>query len=228
MVSRLSMGSTDCTRVAAGAIAAAGPHRPARIAGQDKDVIMPTLPAASTALILIDLQNGIVGLPLAPRPGHEVVAAGSRLAQRFREAGAPVILVNVGWSGDLGDVLRQPVDQPMTPPPGGLTAQWSALVDDLARPGDLRVTKHQWGAFHGTDLDLQLRRRGVRTIVIGGIATNMGVESTARQAHEFGYEVVIAEDATTSLSAAMHGFSIGTILPMISRVVTIDDLALQR
>ena len=109
--------------------------------------------SASTALVLIDLQDGIVALPLAPRSGHEPATAGSRLARRFREADAPVFL----------------------------------------------------------------RRRGVRTSVIGGIATDMGVGSTARQAYEFGYEVVIAEDATTSLSGAMHGFSVGTILSMISR-----------
>ena len=188
---------------------------------------MPELFTVSTALILIDLQNGIVRLPLAPRPGADVVVAGRRLAQRFRDAGGLVVMVNVGWAADLGDVLQQPVDRPMSVPSGGFPADWSLLIDGLAQPRDLRITKHQWGAFHGTDLDLQLRRRSVRTVVIGGIATNMGVESTARQAYEHGYDVVIAEDATTSLSAEMHGFSVGTILPMISRVAKVDEIALQ-
>jgi nicotinamidase-related amidase len=99
------------------------------------------------------------------------------------------------------------------------------LVDGLAQPSDITVTKHQWGAFYGTDLDVQLRRRGVKTVVIGGIATNMGVESTARQAHEHGYDVVIAEDASTGLSAEMHDFAVTKIFPMLSRVVKAEDVS---
>ena len=85
-----------------------------------------------------------------------------------------------------------------------------------------------WGAFHGTELDLQLRRRGIQTIVLGGVATNMGVESTARQAWEHGYAVVLAEDATSGLSAQMHDFAIGNTFPRISRVVTSADLTLSQ
>jgi nicotinamidase-related amidase len=101
------------------------------------------------------------------------------------------------------------------------------LVDGLAQASDILVTKHQWGAFYGTDLDVQLRRRGIRTVVIGGIATNMGVESTARQAHEHGYDVVIVEDATAGLSAEMHAFAITTIFPMLARVVTAGEIELR-
>ncbi len=187
---------------------------------------MATLDPKTTALVLIDLQNGIVALPLAPRSGREAAENGRALAARFRHAGALVILVNVAFASDFGDALRQPVDRPMPAPEGGFPADWSRLVDGLAEAGDIFVTKHQWGAFHGTDLDVQLRRRGVRTVVIGGIATNMGVESTARQAYEHGYEVVIAEDATTSLSAEMHGFSVDALLPMISRIVQTGSLNL--
>lgn len=186
---------------------------------------MPTLPISSTALVLIDLQSGIVRLPLEPRSGDEVVTVAKRLAQRFRQAGARVIVVNVAFAPDFGDALSQSVDRPLPQPPGGLPADFSLVVDSLIEPGDLRVTKHQWGAFHGTDLDVQLRRRGIQTVVIAGIATNMGVESTARQAYEHGYEVVIAEDATTSLSTEMHAFSIGTLLPMISRIAAADHIA---
>jgi nicotinamidase-related amidase len=93
------------------------------------------------------------------------------------------------------------------------------LAEGLAQPSDIRVTKHQWGAFYGTDLDTQLRRRNIQTVVLGGIATNLGVESTARQAHEHGYDVVIVEDATTSRMADMHGFAVNVIFPLISRVV---------
>ena len=90
------------------------------------------------------------------------------------------------------------------------------------------MTKHQWGAFYGTDLDVQLRRRRIRTVVLGGIATNLGVESTARQAHEAGYEVVVAEDVTTSVSAEMHAFAVSAIFPMLSRVVKTDDIHVTR
>jgi nicotinamidase-related amidase len=186
---------------------------------------MPTFNAATTALILIDLQNGIVAFPLGPRTGPEVVEAGKTLAARFRAAGAPVVLVNVGWAKDFGDALKQPVDVSHPAPEGGFPANWSVLVDGLAQPSDITVTKHQWGAFYGTDLDVQLRRRGVKTVVIGGIATNMGVESTARQAHEHGYDVVIAEDASTGLSAEMHDFAVTKIFPMLSRVVKAEDVS---
>jgi nicotinamidase-related amidase len=79
-----------------------------------------------------------------------------------------------------------------------------------------------------TDLDVQLRRRGVQTVVIGGIATNIGVESTAHQAYEYGYEVVIAEDATTSNTAEMHSFAVTVIFPLLSRVVKAADIGLKR
>jgi nicotinamidase-related amidase len=165
---------------------------------------------------------------LAPLSGADVAAAGIRLAGRFRVAGAPVVPVNVAFAADAGDMLKQPVDRPMSRPAGGFPADFSLLVEGLARPNDILVTKHQWGAFYGTDLDVQLRRRGVRTVVLGGIATNIGVESTARQAHEHGYEVVTVEDAMTSFSSEMHAFSVNVIFPMLSRVVKADDIELKR
>ncbi len=137
---------------------------------------MPTLDPRTSALILIDLQEGIVGMPLAPRPGQEVLATGRTLAERFRTAGAPVVLVRVEWASDFADAPPSNVDSPMQLPPGGLPDNWTKLADGLAAPHDILIVKRQWGAFHGTDLDLQLRRRGVRTVVVGGIATNFGVE----------------------------------------------------
>ncbi len=137
---------------------------------------MITLPTASTSLILIDLQKGIVARQFAPYSGEAVLAKGKELARRFRVAKAPVVLVNVAFAPDFSDALKAPVDQPMQAPPGGFPEDWSELADGLAQASDLKVTKRQWGAFYGTDLDLQLRRRGVTTVVIGGIATNMGVE----------------------------------------------------
>ena len=102
--------------------------------------------------------------------------------------------------------------------------EWSELADGLAQPGDLHIVKRQWGAFHGTELDLQLRRRGVKTIVLGGIATNFGVESTARQAWEQRYAVVIVEDACVTMSAELHDVAIKAIFPRIARVAVSSDL----
>ncbi|CCE08493.1 putative hydrolase [Bradyrhizobium sp. STM 3843] len=186
---------------------------------------MIKLDPKTTALVLIDLQNGIVGLPLAPRTGPDVAQRSREIAGRFRVAGSPVVLVNVGFAADFGDALSQPVDQPMGRPEGSLPHNWSSLVDGLKEAGDLTITKRQWGAFYGTELDLQLQRRGVKTIVLGGIATNFGVESTARQAWEHGYAVVIPEDLCTSVSEELHQMAVRNIFPRISRVTRSDDLA---
>ena len=171
----------------------------------------------TTALVLIDLQEGVLAYPLAPIPAPEVLSKGSALAQRFRAAKAPVVLVNVDWSADSKDVLRAPVDYP-THPEGGMPQGFGKLGAGLAKDGDILITKRQWGAFNGTELDLQLRRRGIRSIVLGGVATNFGVESTARQAWELGYEVVIAKEATSSLAVELHDFAMTRIFPLISRV----------
>ena len=184
---------------------------------------MVTVDPKSTALVLIDLQDGILGHPsLAPLSGKELLSRGKALAGTFRAAGAPVVLVNVGWAADSQDALRGPVDHP-THPKDGFPADFSTLAAGLAAEGDLLITKRQWGAFHGTELDLQLRRRGIRTIVLGGVATNMGVESTARQAWELNYGVVLARHATTGLNAEMHEFAFNRIFPLISRVT--DEIA---
>jgi nicotinamidase-related amidase len=188
---------------------------------------MLTLPAATTALILIDLQKGILGMSTEPRPAATVLAGGQDLARRFRAAGAPVVLVNVAFSADFADALKSPVDRPPQLSSGGLPEGWSELADGLAEPSDIRITKRQWGAFYGTELDLQLRRRGVTGVVIGGIATNMGVESTARAAHEHGYAVVLAEDATAGHTAEMHAFAFERIFPLLGRVAKAGEIELR-
>lgn len=186
---------------------------------------MISLDPATTALVLIDLQNGIVAGTTAPRSGAETLAAGQALARRCRAAGVAVVLVNVGWADDFADAPRQPVDQPRVFPAEGLPAGWSDLAPGLAQPGDLRVTKRQWGAFYGTELDLQLRRRGIATVLLGGLVTNLGVESTARQAWERGYATVIVEDACAAPTAEMHDFAVRWIFPRIARVAAASDLA---
>ena len=172
-----------------------------------------------SALVLIDLQQGIVGRPWAPRTGPEVVQHAARLAARFRELGATVVLVRVAYHPDGKDALNAPADVAAPFNPAALPPAWADLAPELGpQPGDLIITKRQWGAFHGTELDLQLRRRGVRTIILGGIATNIGVESTARSAHEHGYAQILVEDAMAGGSAELHDFAVKKIVPRLGRV----------
>jgi nicotinamidase-related amidase len=181
---------------------------------------MPTLDPRTTALVLIDLQAGIVGMDgLSPRTGPQVVGVARDLAARFREARAPVVLVHVAFTP--GALPSREADRSMIPAEGS-PPEFSEFVPGLREAGDVVVLKHHWGAFTGTDLDLQLRRRGVRTMVVAGIATNLGVESTVRSAWELSYDVVVVEDACTSRTAAMHGFAFDNIFPMIARVTTAD------
>jgi len=187
---------------------------------------MPTFDAKTTALVLIDLQNGIVTGTREPRSGDAVVAAAKALAGKFRAAGALVVLVRVGWSADFGDALRQPVDAPTARPDGGMPAGWMDFADGLQQPTDVIVQKRNWGAFYGTELDVLLRRRGISTVVIGGIATNFGVDSTARQAWERNYSVVIAEDVCTTVSSAAHDLAVKLIFPRIGRVVQSGGITL--
>jgi len=181
-----------------------------------------------SALVLIDLQKGILGYSLTPVTSQELLERGRTLAERFRSAKATVVLVNVAFSPDGADMLRQPVDQAQPLPAGGFPAGWSEFPSGLMQTGDLQITKRQWGAFHGTELDLQLRRRGIRTIVLGGVATHIGVESTARQAYERGYELLIVKDATTSSDAEAHAMSMKHIMPRLARVVQSNDITLTR
>jgi nicotinamidase-related amidase len=185
---------------------------------------MQPLDPNTTALVLIDLQKGILGRTLAPHTAPDVLKNATELTMRFRQAGAMVVLVNVGWTADMKDALKQAVDQPIQIPPGGFPPEFMELAEGLAQPGDVRITKRQWGAFYGTELDLQLRRRGIQTIVLGGVSTNIGVESTARQAWEHGYAIVLAEDATSSQSVEMHDFSVKNIFPRLSRVAKSADI----
>jgi nicotinamidase-related amidase len=181
------------------------------------------LDTATTALVLIDLQQGILPYAKTPRDASAVLGNAALLADAFRAAKAPVVLVKVGFSADGGDLLKASVDAPN--PPGPPPANWLEQPAELpSRPGDLHILKRQWGAFHGTELDLQLRRRGIGTIVLAGIATSIGVESTARNAWELGYEIVFAEDATSGPDAASHEHSFGKIFPRIGRVRRTADV----
>ena len=182
-----------------------------------------TFDPPSTALVLIDLQRGIVGRETGPRSPKEVVANASRLADRCRAAGVMVVLVRVAFSPDGRDRLSPRADAAGWS--GPVAPDFSEIVPELGpRPGDVVVTKRQWGAFYGTELDLVLRRRGIRTILLGGISTNIGVESTARDAYERGYEQVFVEDAMAGMSGDAHRFAITTIFPRIGVVRSTEQV----
>ncbi|MER6166929.1 hydrolase [Streptomyces violaceorubidus] len=167
-----------------------------------------------TALVVIDLQAGIVAAPTAPYTGAEVVSRSVELAEAFRARDLPVVLVRVSFAPDGADAVpgRTEAGGAGGPRPEG----WDVVVDELAgHPGDITVTKRNWGAFHGTGLDVGLRRRGVTQIVLCGIATSIGVESTARAAHEHGYHVTLATDAMSDMSAEAHRGSVERIFPRL-------------
>ena len=182
------------------------------------------LDPTTTALVVIDLQRGIAGAPTAPLAATEVIGNARRLAGACREAGALVVLVRVTPSPDGRDALHPVVDAPVSWQ-GARPADWAEIVPEMGpEPGDLVITKRQWGAFYGTELDLQLRRRGITTIVMAGISTDAGVESTARDAYERGYAQVFAVDAMTARSAESHARTVTHILPRIGRVRPTDEI----
>lgn len=178
-----------------------------------------------TALVVIDLQKGIVapGRTLAPHSSEVVVTNAAKLAEAFRKAGMPVFLVHVVSSPAerLSPIADEQGWRSSGPPPPDA----SDFVPELTpKEGDITVTKRQWGAFYGTELELQLRRRGVQTIVLCGVSTNYGVESTARFAYEYGFQQVFAEDAMASGSMDMHNASINYVLKRIGRVRKTEEI----
>jgi len=176
----------------------------------------------STALVLIDLQHGIVGRAVAPHTASDVVAHAAQLAAALRAKGGVAVYVRV----DVADTLQLPVDAPArdpnAPPPPPSASQ--IVPESGYQAGDLLITKRQWGAFYGTELDQQLRRRRIRTIILGGVATNFGVESTARAAFDRGYELIFVEDAMTSVRAPAHSFAVQNIFPRMGRVRTVEEV----
>jgi nicotinamidase-related amidase len=179
----------------------------------------------STALVVIDLQKGIAhaGRPLEPYSSEVVVRNAAKLADAFRANGMPVFLVHVVASpADRLDVISDDPGWRMSAP---RPADASDFVPEIGpREGDLTITKKQWGAFYGTELELQLRRRGMKTIVLCGISTNYGVESTARFAYEFGFQQVFAEDAMASGSTEMHQTAVNITFKRIGRVRKTDEI----
>ena len=169
-----------------------------------------------TALLVVDLQKGIVTIPAA-HPAAGVVANAAALADAFRKHHLPVVLVNVG-GGAPG--------RTEAPPRGGdRPADWAELVPELhQQPSDILVTKKTWGAFTGTGLGEKLKALGVTQVVVAGIATTFGVESTARQAHELGMNVTLAVDAMTDPNPDAHVNSVTRIFPRLGETGTTAEI----
>src|ERR1700689_965550 len=167
-----------------------------------------------TALVLIDLQNAILGMTPAPHRADKVVGNSVKLANAFRAKGAPVVYVRV----DLNDFLKLPGDQPQTTGPSEIAASAGF------QPGDILITKRHWGAFAGTDLEQPLKNRGIDTVVLTGISSNVGVESTARQGTGLGFAFVLVEDACSAQDAEQHRFAFEKIFPRLTRVRTTAEV----
>jgi nicotinamidase-related amidase len=169
-----------------------------------------------TALVVIDLQKGIVTLPTI-HPIGDVVKHASALADAFRRHALPVVLVNVagGASGRTEQARGL----------GTFPANWTDLIPELDRqPEDHILTKRTWGAFTNTDLDGHLKKLGVTQVVIAGVATSIGVESTARHAYELGFNVTLAIDAMTDMDAEAHINSITRIFPRLGETGTTEAI----
>jgi nicotinamidase-related amidase len=170
----------------------------------------------TAALVVIDLQKGIVGLP-AVHPADEIIGRAAQLARAFRERGLPVVLVNVTGAA--------PGRTDAGIPKFSFPADWTELVPELEQhPSDHIVSKQRWGAFNGTSLDDYLRQRGVTQVVLTGVATSSGVESTARSAYDLGYNVVLVVDAMTDRNADAHRHSVEKIFPRLGETDTTDNV----
>jgi nicotinamidase-related amidase len=183
---------------------------------QLEESIMPlTLIDNVAALIVIDMQKGLVGLPTV-HPFSEIAERIARLAHAFRDHGLPVVLVNVAG----GAPGRVDAKFDFSPP-----ANWTELIPELdEQPGDYTVTKLQIGAFYGTALEQILRRRGATQVFLAGIATSMGVEATARTAYDHGYNVGLVVDAMTDLNPDAHRHSVERVFPRIGETATTHDV----
>ncbi len=177
----------------------------------------------NTAVVVIDLQKGITAMPTEPYPAKMVIENSVKIIETARQKQMSVFLVHVTPSADGEDALHPVVEN--VPNFGPRSADWAEYIPELnIQPTDFLITKHQWGAFYGTELDLQLRRRGIDTIILCGISTNMGVESTARFAFEYGFNQIFAEDAMAAHSQEQHEHPVKYTFPRFGLVMKTEEL----
>lgn len=170
----------------------------------------------NTALVLIDMQNGIVALPLFA-PAEPIIANCVALAAAFRKAGQPVVIVNVDPATNPLNKLRKDAQQHG----GELPAGWIDIIEQLeVTDNDIPITKNNWNAFTNADLHKQLQAKGVTNIVLAGIATSVGIEGTARAAVEHAYNITFAIDAMGDMVEQAHNNSLKNIFPRIGELGT--------
>jgi len=167
----------------------------------------------NTALLVVDLQKGIVGAALA----HPIGPVLER-ARAFRAAHLPVVLINV--TGGAPGRTEQPRRTMGVPAP-----DFADFIPELdQQPRDIVVTKKTWGAFASTDIEARLKALGVTQVVVIGVATGTGVESTARQAYEAGFNVTLAIDAMTDSRPEAHDYSLNKIFPRLGETGTSEQI----
>jgi nicotinamidase-related amidase len=196
---------------------------------------IPSFDIDTTALVLVDITKGFLRMPIFGNEGDDVLHNAVALAEAFRASDSLVVLtMNAGRPGgpEVQSKSGRLVGAPM-PIERDMSQLMSAarepgfaeLPEELGpKPTDFLVRKHSWGAFFATDLDLQLRRVGVKTVVIGGIASNFGAETTGREARAYGYNVVFVTDVMRALTAEEHEHSVRYTFPMIGLVRTSKDV----
>ncbi len=168
------------------------------------------------ALVVIDLQKGIVGFA-AELGSAEVVKHTAELAKAFRQRGLPVVLVNV--------IGRPPGRTDHSFPSRAFPPDFADLAPELdAQPSDILISKQRPGAFLGTELDAKLREKGVTQVFFAGIATSIGVEASARSAFDLGYNVVFVSDAMTDLNPVAHKHALEVNLPRLGEVDTTENV----
>ena len=171
---------------------------------------------ANTGLIIVDLQKGIINLPTI-HPIADIIGHARALADAFRARGLPVVLVNV--AGRAPGRAEQPGSTGIRPD------GWTDLIPELnQQPDDIVVTKRTWGAFANTDLETRLKALGVTQVVIAGVSTGTGVEATARQAYELGFNVSLAIDAMTDMRGEAHDHSIRNVFPRLGETGTSREI----
>jgi nicotinamidase-related amidase len=180
-----------------------------------------SLDPRKTALVAIDLQNAVVGMNTVPYAAAEVVEKNRRIADALRAKGGLVVWVRV----DINQFLRLPADEPGFAPDKPMPAELSEIVASAGRElGDLTTTKRHWGAFAGTDLEKQLRNRGIETVILTGISTSIGVESTLRQGTGLGFAFVVVKDACAAQTEDEHRYALEKIFVRLARVRTAAEV----
>ena len=184
--------------------------------------------ARRTALVVIDLQMGIVNKerPVSPYTAKEVILNASSLINAFTYKGAFVVLVKVS-SLDGKDMLKPNTDEFIKTNYSPIPKGFDSFVPELANVKNAyHIVKRQWGAFYGTDLDLQLRRRGIDTVVLCGVSTNIGVDTTAREAFQHGYNQIFSIDAMSAYTKEEHDYECKYIFPRIGKLRTTKEIVL--